>query len=111
MSMPTAIFCVISYLMAGTLATAVSSRGYIITDDPTLAMQAQVGSSVGKFLLTLVIPLQRFDVSDMVADGVMIEWSMIGNVIFKFCVLRVLPLCLLGIWLYRRRELGLVIRK
>ncbi|MEA4862554.1 MAG: hypothetical protein AB7F40_06170 [Victivallaceae bacterium] len=111
LSMPTAIFFVISYLFAGSLATAVSSRGYIITDDATLAAQARLGSMVGKLLLLLVIPLQDFDVSDLVADGIMIEWSSIADVVLNFCVLRVLPLCLLGVWLYRRRELGLVIRK
>ncbi len=110
-SMPTSIFFVIAYLFVGGLAAAVSSQGYLITSDPLIAAQAEVGSAVGKIILKLVIPLQRFDVSAKVADGVMVEWIYIFKLFFYYCVMRAMPLCLLGIWLYRRREMGLVIKK
>jgi len=110
-SMPTSIFIVIAYLFTGGLATAVASKGYIITSDPTVALQAEVGATVGKILMLLVIPLQDFDVSGLIADGIMIEWSSVGELFFNFFILRALPFCLLCIWLYRRREMGLVIRK
>ena len=66
---------------------------------------------MGKILLTVVIPLQNFDVSSVVSDGVLIEWSWIASLVFNMIVLRALPLVLLGIILYRKRELGLIIRK
>ena len=71
----------------------------------------RLGQAVAKVLLTVVIPLQRFDVSSIVSDGVLIEWSWIGSLVFNMIVLRALPLVLLGIILYRKRELGLIIRK
>ena len=69
------------------------------------------GQLVGKILLKVVIPLQNFDVSSVIADGVLVEWSWIGGLILNMIVLRALPLVLLGIFLYRKRELGLIIRK
>ncbi len=59
----------------------------------------------------MVIPLQNFDVSSVIADGVLVEWSWIGGLVLNMIVLRALPLVLLGIILYRKRELGLIIRK
>ena len=69
------------------------------------------GQLVGKILLKVVIPLQNFDVSSIVSDGVLIEWSWIAGLLCNMIVLRALPLVLLGVILYRKRELGLIIRK
>ena len=66
---------------------------------------------MGRILLKVVIPLQNFDVSSVIADGVLVEWSWIGGLILNMIVFRALPLVLLGIFLYRKRELGLIIRK
>ncbi len=111
LSMPTAIFFVITYLLFGVFATMITTENYIISDDAFVMAQAEFGATVGRILLLLVIPLQEFDMSGLVADGIMVEWSSIWNLLFYYFILRGLPLCLLGIYLYKRREMGLVIRK
>jgi hypothetical protein len=70
-----------------------------------------VGYFVGKILLLGIIPMQNFEVTHFVANGELIELSLIGNLFASYFLLRALPLFLLGIWLYWRREMGLVIRK
>jgi hypothetical protein len=71
----------------------------------------RLGQLVGKILLKVVIPLQHFDVSSLVSDGVLVEWSWVAGLVFNMIVLRALPLVLLGVWIYRKRELGLIVRK
>jgi hypothetical protein len=105
LSMPTAVFLVISYLMFGSFASyMVSSTYFGGTAD-------YVGYFVGKILLLGIIPMQNFEVTHFVANGELIELSLIGNLFASYFLLRALPLFLLGIWLYWRREMGLVIRK
>ena len=62
-------------------------------------------------LLMVVIPIQEFEVTHLVADGELIEFSLLWKLVWSYLLARALPLFLLGIWLYRKRELGLVIRK
>lgn len=111
MSMPTAIFFVITYLLFGTLSTMITSENYIISDDAGVTARAEFGAMVGEVLLTLIIPLQKFDVSGMIADGIMVEWSFIWHILLHYFTFRGVPLFMLGIYLYKRREMGLVIRK
>ena len=59
----------------------------------------------------MIIPLQRFEVTGLVANGELIEFAMIGRLILSYLILRALPLFAFGILLYRRREMGLIIRK
>ena len=104
-SMPVAVFMVVSYLLFGAFSVYMVNLEYIGS------AADRFGQLVGKILLTVVIPLQNFDVSSVVSDGVLIEWSWIASLVFNMIVLRALPLVLLGILLYRKRELGLIIRK
>ncbi len=105
MSMPTAVFIVISYLLFGSFATFMA--GSVATG----ASAHGIGYIVGRILLTVVIPIQNFEVSPFIANGELIELSYILGIIWKYMILRGLPIYLFGIWLYWRRELGLVIKK
>jgi hypothetical protein len=105
LSMPTAVFVVISYLMFGSVATYMVGNDYISGAGDVIAYW------VGKILLLGVIPMQSFEVTNYVANGELIEFTLIGKLFLQYFVLRALPLFLLGMYLYRRRELGLVIRK
>ena len=105
LSMPVAIFMTASYLLFGAFSV------YMVNLDYVGGAADRFGQLVGKILLKVVIPLQKFDVTSMVSDGVLVEWSWIGGLFFNMIVLRALPLVLLGIYLYRKRELGLIIRK
>jgi hypothetical protein len=55
--------------------------------------------------------MQEFEISNLVSNGELVEWTFIGKLFLTYFVLRALPLFLIGMWLYWRREMGLVIRK
>ena len=105
LSMPTAVFVVISYLMFGSVATYMVDTTYFGGAGDVIAYW------VGKILLLAVIPMQKFEVTNYVANGELIELTLMGKLFLQYFVLRALPFFVLGMWLYKRRELGLVIRK
>ncbi len=105
LSMPTAVFTVFSYLLLGSFASYLAENSYFDSG------MDYIGHYLGKFLLTVVIPLQKFEVTGMVAHGELIEFSLIWQLVMTYVVLRALPFFALGIFWYRRREMGLVIRK
>ena len=105
LSMPVAIFMVLSYLLFGAFSV------YMVNLEYLAGFADRFGQFVGKVLLWVVIPLQRFDVSSVVSDGVLVEWAFIGSLFFHMIVLKALPLVLLGIYFYNKRELGLIVRK
>lgn len=105
MSMPTAIFVVVSYLLFGSFAVFMTGLDYLSgTAD-------QVGVFISKLILTVVIPLQAFEATGPVAGGELIEWSRIAYLGFHYFICRAVPIFIFGIWMYRKRELGLIIRK
>lgn len=59
----------------------------------------------------MVIPIQAFEVSGWSANGEIVELAYFWMLFKSYFIYRALPLFLLGMILYRRRELGLVIRK
>jgi len=105
LSMPTAVFVVMSYLIFGSIATYVVDTTYFSGAGDFIAYW------VGKILLLGVIPMQKFEVTNYVANGELIELTLMGKLFLQYFVLRALPFFVLGMWLYKRRELGLVIRK
>ncbi|MHB9139927.1 MAG: hypothetical protein ACYC4Q_11050 [Victivallaceae bacterium] len=105
LSMPTAVFVVISYLMFGSFAKFLAGASFMG------GAADYVGYYVGKAILVAVIPMQDFEVTNLVANGELVEWAFIGKLFLTYFVLRALPMFLLGMWLYWRREMGLVIRK
>lgn len=106
MSMPTAVFLVFSYLLAGIFAE------FLVGPDATPeGIMGHVGYWVSKALLLVVIPMQRFEVSNFISNGELIEMSLIGTLFVKYFIFKALPIFIIGVLLYRRRELGLVVRK
>jgi len=105
LTMPTAIFVVISYMLFGSFASYMADTSYFG------GAADYVGYYVGKILLWVIIPLQRFEVTGLVANGELIEFALIGRLVLAYLILRALPLFAFGIILYRRREMGLIIRK
>lgn len=105
LSMPTAVFVVISYLLFGSVATYMVDTTYFGGAGDVIAYW------VGRILLLAVIPMQKFEVTNYVANGELIELVLMGKLFLYYFVFRALPFFVLGMLLYRRRELGLVIRK
>ena len=106
LTLPTAVFVTSSYLLFGAISIFMTDKDYFVS-----GAVDRVGQFVAHALLTVVIPLQSFEVTDLVAGGELVEWSMIWHLIWFYLLCRALPLVLFGIYMYRRRELGLVIRK
>ncbi len=106
LTMPTAIFMVASYLAFGAL-------GMVLTDSEFFVASAwdQVGQTLAQILLWIVIPLQKFDVTDLLSTGELIEYSYIGELFVNYFLLRGVPLFLLGMFFYWRREMGSAVRK
>lgn len=105
LSMPMGIFVVASYLLFGMFAQLMVSTDYLS------GVSDYIGYLVGYVVMFFVIPMQEFQVTNLVSGGELVEFSLIGKLALMYFVIRALPLVLLGIWLYRRREMGLVIRK
>ena len=104
-SMPTAIFTVLSYMFLGSVAPLVMTTSQLA--DPS----KYTGYWIGKVAMMIVAPLQEFEVSQKIAGGELVEFSYLGSLFGWYFLLRGLPFILLGLWLFWRRELGLVIRK
>ena len=105
LTMPTAVFVVISYLLFGSFAVYMTGLSYVS------GAADQIGQFIAKLLLVVVIPLQAFEVTGIVASGEIIELALIWKLFWFYFLCRALPLFALGIFFYWRRELGLVIRK
>ena len=106
LTMPTAVFMVVSYLLFGALAMVLTDESFFTSN-----IWDHAGKFLANILLLIVIPLQRFDVTDLLSNGDLIEFSLIGELFFNYFLLRGVPLFLLGIWFYMRREMGAAVRK
>ena len=106
LTMPTAVFVVASYLLLGSFSTLLTDQSFFVS-----TAWDQIGQNLAKLLLIIVIPLQAFDVTELLSTGELIEFSLIWRLFFNFFILRGLPLFLFGMWMYRKRELGLAVRK
>ncbi len=105
LTLPTAIFVVVSYLFFGSIAIYLAGMSYIS------GAYDQFVQQLCKGLLWILIPMQAFQTTGIVANGELVELSVIWELFWFYFICRALPLFALGIILYRRRELGLVIRK
>ena len=105
LTLPTAIFVAISYMLFGSIAKSMVNQEYLA------GIADHFGQWIAQLLLWIVIPLQAFDVSGLVANGEVVELAYFWRLFLHYFIIRAVPLFLLGMILYRRRELGLVIRK
>jgi hypothetical protein len=101
LSLPTAIFMSVAYLFFGSFASYLAESA---ADDKMFKLLSDV-------LLFFVIPLQKFGVTDMVSQGELIEFGFMGSLFLFYFIFRTLPLVLIGMYIYKRREIGLVVRK
>ena len=106
LTLPTAVFVTASYLLFGAISVFMTDQSYFVE-----GAADRFGQFVAKLLLTVVIPLQKFEVTDLVAGGELIEWSFIWHLVWYYLLCRALPVLIFGIYFYWRRDLGLVIRK
>ncbi len=103
-SLPTAVFLACAYLLLGTIAS-------FMVDGVKVVIDADWGHRFAQILLWGIIPLQHFDATELLATGELVEWSLIWGIFWRYFLCRTLPLALLGMVIYRRRELALVRKK
>lgn len=106
LTLPTAVFVSICYLVFGFVSSFMTDKDYYINN----AMD-RVGQWIARAILNVVVPLVNFDVTDLIADGELVEWSLIWHLASSCLLIRALPLALFGIYFYWRREIGLEIKK
>ena len=107
MSIPTAIFTVSAYVIFGIMANYFTADSFYVGSSAVNSLMVRISSSI----LYLIIPIQNFDKSAMLASGQLIEIALILGVILKYLIYRAVPIMCIGMWLYYRKEMGLVIRK
>lgn len=106
LTLPTAVFVSTSYLIFGFMATFMTDTEFYVNG----AMD-RAGQGISLWILEVVVPLSKFDVTELISDGKLVEWSLIWNITWTCLLVRTLPIVLFGVYFYRRREIGLVIRK
>ncbi len=109
-SMPVAVFLTVSYLVIGVLSNYLLGS-LAKTEGLPRGFLENIGAWASTLMVTLLIPLQDFFVSSHVSDGELVEFALIGKLVLLNLLLRGLPLCLFGIWLYSRRELGTAMKR
>lgn len=106
LTLPTAVFVSICYLLLGFVSTFITDKDYYVNN-----VLDRIGQWTAWRILDVVVPLERFDVTDLISDGELVEWSLIGDIAWSCLLLRALPVVLFGIYFYWRREFGLEIKK
>ena len=113
-SIPVAIFSVISYLLIGSVATyhiGFQQKMMNMGGPSTTSLSDLLVYYFCQLLMFLLIPMQKFEVSYLLAGGELIELSYISTLLIFDVLIKSIFIIGFGIWLYRRREMGLVIRK
>ena len=110
LSMPTAVFLTLSYMITGLFSTYLISS-IESTGGDNLDFMDWLGTLLAKVMISLLIQVQDFFVTGHLATGTLIEFSYLANLLIFNIILKGLPLCLLGIWLYWRKELALAMKQ
>ncbi|MBO7147085.1 MAG: ABC transporter permease [Lentisphaeria bacterium] len=110
LSMPTAVFITLSYLLVGLfssyLITTIEATGGEATE-----VMDKIGMALSSLMMSFLIPIQSFFVSGFLSTGTLIEYSYLANLLVFNIILKGLPLCIFGIWLYWRRETALAMKE
>lgn len=109
LSMPTAVFLTLSYLVTGLFSSYLISS--IESTGDGVSLMDYLGTLLAQIMMSLLIPVQSFFVSGHLATGTLIEYSYLVQMLVFNIILKGLPLCLLGIWLYWRRETALAMKQ
>ena len=107
-SYPIAVFTVISYLLVGSISNFI-----LLTESSgnSLSVKNKFGDKLSSNILHLIIPLQKFESSNLLSSGQFISNKQIFNLIFYLILMKEFPLIIICIYIYSKRELGLIIKK
>ncbi|MBO5761797.1 MAG: hypothetical protein J6S53_09680 [Lentisphaeria bacterium] len=111
LTMPTAIFISLAYIFLGLFSKYIVSSIDETTTEEHASILDAIGNTTGEILGSLLIPIQDFFLSSLLSGGELIEFSYMAQLFFFNVLLKGLPLCILGLYLYRNREAALLMRK
>ncbi|MCF7888946.1 MAG: hypothetical protein K9L78_02400, partial [Victivallales bacterium] len=107
-SFPIAVITVAAYLVIGSISNFVTLSSKSALD---IKKEQSFEKSLTDFLLSVIIPLSRFDTSDELSSGILIEKSKIFDLLFFLILCKEFPLLFLCIYIYSKKELGLITKK
>ncbi|MFA4943169.1 MAG: hypothetical protein WC789_00520 [Lentisphaeria bacterium] len=112
LSTPVAMFVAVSYLLLGLtvqqVVTAPAKNEFGAGEYSGVGDRLSQG--VARAVELALVSVGDFNPTPDLIHGRLITGAKLGRVTGNLLLLRTLPLALLGIWLFNRRELGLVIR-
>lgn len=112
-STPVAIFVAFAYLLLGAImdpelgAPTRDLAGNVVS----WKIKDMLSYSAGSLVRLFVASLRNFDVTHSLARGYLIDGAKIARLALLQVGLRGLPMAILGVWIFSRRELGKVIRR
>ena len=107
MGIATAIFATFAYLGFGFLADVFLAKNFVNRVEGINWLMIQIS----KYIHMIIIPVQNFDFSEQLSTGELIEWDRVLSITLTYIVFKAVPIMIFGIWLYWRKELGLMIKK
>lgn len=108
-SFPVALFVIIAYLLFGSLGNFILSenKAFLQNND----IQLKIGYSLSKTFLKVITPIQKFQLSEYVSTGTLVENDTIIEIIRKYFLIQFLVISVIGICVFYRREFGMVVKK
>ena len=107
-SFPIAVFSLIAYLIVGSIAN------FLIHSEPagiTIKSKTSFSTNISQNFLNFIVPIEKFSVSKKISSGMLISTNEICRLILFYLILRELPFVLICVFIYSKRELGLIIKK
>lgn len=108
-SLPVAVFVIVSYLLFGSLGNFILSGNEVFLKNNDI--QSKIGYSLSKTFLKVITPVQKFQLSECVSTGMLIENTAIAEVIMKYFLIQFLVVSGIGICIFYKREFGIVVKK
>ncbi|MCP4177241.1 MAG: hypothetical protein GY756_05700 [bacterium] len=108
-SFPIAIFCIIAYLIFGSIGS------FILSDtqgsEANMTMETKIGYNLSNVILKGITPIQKFQLNDYLSNGKLIEYRLIIKIILNYVLIQFLAFMILGIYIYSKKELGSITKK
>lgn len=108
-SLPVAVFVIIAYLLFGSVGNFILSRNEVFLKNDNI--QSKIGYNLSKTLLKIITPIQEFQLSEYVSTGMLIENDIIIEIIKKYFLIQFLIISGIGIYVFNKREFGMVVKK
>ena len=108
-SFPVAVFVIVAYLLFGSLGNFILSGSEVFLKNNDI--QSKIGYSLSKTFLKVITPIQKFQLSECVSTGILIENTTIVEVVRKYFLIQFLVVSVIGICVFYKREFGMVVKK